>query len=95
MRRVGRVRRSALTPSPPRLLTVPRGRAPDHPPAPELQPAPADLVAQLKELHDDAQLSTAQAGQQQFKSLQALKEMFDVLDPLHELLAELAASVAD
>ena len=53
----------------------------------ELKPAPAYLVAELKQLHEDAKLSPAQTGSQQCKSLEALKALFDVLDPLGDLLA--------
>ena len=54
----------------------------------ELGEAPADVVAALAQLRADGELIKArQARSATFKSLEALKVVFDVLDPLSELLA--------
>eukprot|EP00966_Prymnesium_polylepis_P164431 3801675-Prymnesium_polylepis.1 len=62
----------------PHDMTTPMGSA--------LTPAPAELVAELRQLHEDAELAPA-GGQTTFKSLETLKALFDVLDPLGDLLA--------
>jgi hypothetical protein len=55
----------------------------------ELGEAPADVVAALAQLRADGELMrrARQARSATFKSLEALKVVFDVLDPLAELLA--------
>jgi vacuolar protein 8 len=61
---------------------------PEQPMREELGEAPADVVAALAQLRADGELLKArQARSVTFKSLEALKVVFDVLDPLSELLA--------
>ena len=61
---------------------------PEQPMREELGEAPADVVAALAQLRADGELIKArQARSATFKSLEALKVVFDVLDPLSELLA--------
>jgi hypothetical protein len=62
---------------------------PEQPMREELGEAPADVVAALAQLRADGELMrrARQARSATFKSLEALKVVFDVLDPLSELLA--------
>jgi hypothetical protein len=62
---------------------------PEQPMREELGEAPADVVAALAQLRADGELMRRahQARSVTFKSLEALKVVFDVLDPLSELLA--------
>jgi uncharacterized protein YihD (DUF1040 family) len=61
---------------------------PKQPMREKLGEAPADVVAALAQLRADGELLKArQARSVTFKSLEALKVVFDVLDPLSELLA--------
>jgi hypothetical protein len=61
---------------------------PEQPMREDLGEAPADVVAALAQLRADGELLKArQARSVTFKSLEALKVVFDVLDPLSELLA--------
>ena len=69
-----------------RLIVSPQD--PEQPMREELGEAPADVVAALAQLRADGELLKArQARSVTFKSLEALKVVFDVLDPLSELLA--------
>jgi len=62
---------------------------PEQPMREELGEAPADVAAALAQLRADGELMrrARKARSVTFKSLEALKVVFDVLDPLSELLA--------
>jgi len=70
-----------------RLIVSPQD--PEQPMREELGEAPADVAAALAQLRADGELmrKARQARSVTFKSLEALKVVFDVLDPLSELLA--------